>query len=255
MGFREFEELFKFEPRYRLYVGVERERFIVDELGNPLPMSKQVMETLPLSDSFGYELSACQLEDRVGPLKIGSLEGALRLNDEYIEEAVRSLGLHQRFMEVAPDHMDLTVFQDPTGRYQRITKNMPREVLLAACRVAGTHVHIGMPDITTALKVYNAVVGYWELLCGVIDHSGGERLAIYKKMAKDYEPLRYSSLDAFYQYACLSGFDSDPRKNWQLIRVTIHGTIEFRMAGATVNVSEVVEFAQICFDLCSKHID
>ena len=146
--------------------------------------------------------------------------------------------------------MDLTVYDDPTGRYQQIIKNMPIDILRAACRVAGTHVHIGMPNMKMALKVYNGVIHHWANLAEIINESKGERLEIYKMMAKSYEPVPYKSVEEFYKDACSQGFEKDPRKNWQLIRITVHGTIEFRMGGATASHTLINKFARECYRVC-----
>lgn len=247
---RNFFSLFKFDPSKVLCVGVERERFLVNESGDPVPESESVLNLLPKDNTFGYELSACQLEDRVGPVRLSDLLFGLRVNDLAIESALNKLGLKQAFYEVADENMDLTVFNDPTGRYQEIVKTMPRPVLLTACRLAGTHVHIGMPDLKTALQVYNEVIPKCDDLCASIDNSNGERLSLYREMVPGYQPIPYASLEHFYDDAVECGFDKDPRKNWQLIRITIHGTIEFRMGGTTASHDEVFRFATACHDLC-----
>jgi Glutamate-cysteine ligase family 2(GCS2) len=249
-----FIELFQFDPSKVLYVGMERERFLTDKDYNPVPHAAKVLEILPNDRRFGYELSACQLEDRTYPVPIHSLYEALRANDHEITRVLQTLGLSQLFTEVAPLNMDLTVYKDPDGRYEQIVKFMPHEVLEAACRVAGTHVHIGMPDFKTALQVYNEVIPYWTYLSEMINHSRGERFRLYKIMAPNFEPRPYKSVEDFYQDAVAKNFADDPRKNWQLIRITRHGTIEFRMGGSTRSYDEVVGFAEECHRLCYKAI-
>lgn len=249
---REFLSKFRFLPQYTLMVGVERERFIVNQEGKPQPQAERALALLPKDGRFGYELSACQLEDRVGPLPITEVRRHLRQNDALIRAVLNELGLQYRFCEVAPIDMDTTVFNDPTGRYQQIVRRLNNEELLAACRVAATHVHVGMPDMTSALRVYNQVIPHWRELCEVIHHSKGERLSIYRQMAPDYVPRKYESLEAFYGYANTQGFANDPRQNWQLIRLSVHGTIEFRMGGATDSYDEVVAYASACHRLCAN---
>lgn len=249
---QEFLSRFTYKPEFTLMVGVERERFLVNDNGTPQPKAEKVLQLLPKDGRFGYELSACQLEDRVGPLPISKVREQLAQNDEDIQEVLKFLGLHYAFCEVASVDMDTTVFNDPTGRYQQIVKRLKHEELLAACRVAATHVHVGMPNMETALRVYNQVIPQWVNLCEVIHHSNGERLSIYREMAPDYVPRPYESIEAFYNYARQHGFDSDPRQNWQLIRLSVHGTIEFRMGGATDSHDEVVAYAQDCHDLCAN---
>lgn len=274
----EFTKQFRFNPRKSLYLGVERECFLCDKSGKIAPIAPQVLSCLEKfipspscfvgSDSwepskdFGYELSACQLESRVGPCQLEDLASQLRANEKKVR-AIEKVPTHRAlgktwswfsrlFVEVGPEDMPLDVYPDPSGRYKRITKKMPRDILLAACRVIGTHVHIGMPDRETALRVYNRVLQYLPLLCWKGDGSHGERLEIYKMMAKNWNPLPYADWDAFYQAAVRGEFTEDPRRCWTLIRISVHGTIEFRMFGATDSIEKIVSWAKLCHSLCKK---
>ncbi len=135
------------------------------------------------------------------------MPAALDDNDEYIADAsCMTCGFGTLHSEVAPENMPLDVYPDPTGRYQEITRNMPRHILLAACRVIGTHIHIGMPDHETALRVYNSVVPHYMELCEKGNGSFGERLAIYRIMAPDYEPKPYRDWDHFAAVVAEKGF-------------------------------------------------
>ena len=129
---------------------------------------------------------------------------------------------------------------------------MPREILSAACRVIGTHVHVGMPDWETALRVYNKVIPHTAMLCEKGNGSFGERLELYKQMAPNWNPSPYVDWDAYYQAAVRGGFTEDPRKCWTLIRISVHGTIEFRMFGATASIDKVVSWAELCHSLCEE---
>lgn len=245
----EFEAQFSFNPINAGLVGVERETFLVRN-GRPDPIAHQVLFLLPNRNRYGYELSACQLEDRVGPVDLSSLHGELHQNDMEIAAAAKELGFERSQYEVATDDMPLDIYPDPTGRYQSITKNMPRNTLLSACQVIGTHVHVGMPDCETAISVYNKVIPKLEELCRMGDGSCGRRLSIYKTMAPDFEPPHYDSWEHFHQTAIEKSFDLDPRKCWHLIRISKHGTIEFRMFGTTSELPRILTWATRCYELC-----
>jgi gamma-glutamyl:cysteine ligase YbdK (ATP-grasp superfamily) len=252
-----FRERFSFKPTGAFLVGVERECFVTNSDGNLVPQSQKILsclkDILKLNGTgFGYELSACQIESRVGPCFLEELHGCLNDRDAQLNVALDHCGLSVLHTEVGPEDMSLEVYPDPTGRYQQIVKNLPREILLAACRVIGTHVHIGMRDHDTALHVYNYVIRHLAELCEVGDGSSGERLAIYKQMAPDYEPKPYASWDGYYQTALAKGFAEDPRKCWTLIRISVHGTIEFRMFGTTDSTDRVVDWATRCHELCQE---
>ena len=260
-----FKQQFNFRQAGAFQVGVERECFITDGGGNIVPAAPAVIDYVQRNgwrgrnepevrihpaEALGYELSACQLETRIGPCRITELAGALAWPDRELADSLRQLGLQALYLEVAPDDMPLDVYPDPSGRYARIVETMSRERLLAACQVTGTHVHIGMPDHETALRVYNHVIGRCTELCEQGDGSSGRRLAIYRKVELNPEPPSYESWEDFFSKALLKKFADNPRDCWTLIRVSIHGTIEFRMFGSTSSLERIEEWANRCLELC-----
>lgn len=248
-----FQTLFKFDRKKAGCVGVERECFLVDDrTGMIAPLAPQVVAHLGDVPRFGYELSACQLEERIGPCSVRDVTRLLEENDRLLKRAERELEFTRSHAEVGPEDICLDVYPDPSGRYQIITKTMPREVLLAACRVIGTHVHVGMPDLRTALRVYNRVIESCQELCEKGDGSNGQRLKIYQTVAPKCTPPRYESWEAFHRVAIADGFDRDPRKCWTLIRISAHGTIEFRMFGATPSFERIQHWAELCRNLCME---
>ncbi len=250
METNQFVKQFHFRKEGGGLVGVERECFLTDPLGIIQPISPLVLKVLK-GEQFGYELSACQLEDRVGPCPIDDLGKRLAENDQLMSEAQEQMGFGRKYIEVAPADMPLDVYPDPTGRYQRITADMPREVLQAACRVAGTHIHIGMPDAETAMQVYHRTLPHLEELIKMGDGSEGERMRIYEVMAPDRTPKRYrGGWTEFHEYARQAEFESNPRSCWHLIRISVHGTIEFRMFGSVSDNTLVEKWAKRCHELC-----
>lgn len=254
-GVNEFKNLFTFNRALAWHIGVEREGFLVDADGQIVPRAHDALTELGQkkhAHQYGYELSACQLEDRVGPCELPLIADQLRSNDAVIGAVLDELGLVRRFIEVAPADMPLDVYPDPSGRYAAIAAGMPQATLAAACRVTGTHVHVGMPDHETALRVYNHVIEHTAQLCTVGDGSDGERLRLYRVVKPDPTPRRYDSWEHFHEYAVKDGFADNPRNCWHLIRLSKHGTIEFRMFGATADIGEIVCWATMCRALCRQ---
>lgn len=252
---RSFHNMFKFDPKRTLHLGVERECFIVDRNGVIVPQAQRVLQSLAPIDvkkRFGYELSACQIEDRAGPCPLDHLDNALLDGDVLLQDALEHLPLGVSYREVAPKDMSLAVFPDPTGRYQEITKTMPKRTLQAACRVIGTHVHVGMPDHETAISVHDKIVPSCKHLMRIGDNSNGKRLRVYAEVVGQCMPVAYGSWHNFYQTALDDGFDQDPRRCWTLIRISPHGTIEFRMFGATADRARVMSWARACHTLCAE---
>ncbi|MEK7510805.1 MAG: hypothetical protein AAB582_01030 [Patescibacteria group bacterium] len=259
-----FKNRYQFHPERAFLVGVERECFITNQGGVIVPEALRVLEYVKthgwqmcveatdLDRIIGYELSACQVETRTRPRPITEIGSELRWIDEELSCSLDALGLSSSHNEVAPATMPLDVYPDPTGRYSRISKDMPHEILLAACRVIGTHVHVGMPDHETAMRVYDHVTEKCEMLCSLGDHSSGERLAIYRVVAPDATPFPYGTWERFYETACEKGFEEDPRKCWTLIRISGHGTIEFRMFGTTSDISRIEDWVKCCYELCCE---
>lgn len=254
MDLKTFQSKFAFKPEGAFLVGVERECFLADLSGRIVPHAPQVIAHAKCSgipiESIGYELSACQIETRTVPALVDRLPFEVEWPERELNRTLRDLDLQALHVAVAPADMPLDVYPDPTGRYAEITRDMPHEVLLAACRVAGTHVHIGMPDHETALQVYNGVLKHARELCAYGGGLEGERLQIYRVVAPDREPKPYEDWPAFLRAAEEKGFAENPRNCWTLIRISVHGTLEFRMFSATPSRDSVVEWGSLCHRLC-----
>ncbi len=249
---QDFQRQFCFDPAHAWYLGVERERFLINGNGEPTPVAAHVIQALPVDGRFGPELSACQLEDRIGPTLLGQIRARFRHNDSEIDDACRAVGIHHRFLEVAPVAMTTAVYENGDGRYQRIAEKLGPEKLLAACQVAGTHIHVGMPDAETALRVYNGVCKHAPALVSMGDHSRGERLRLYQQVAGESWPEPYESWETYAEAARARGFFLNPRDCWDLIRISRHGTIEFRPFGVTENFEEIENWAAVCLALCRE---
>ena len=253
-----FADKFKFDPDFAFAIGVEREFFITDHLGKFAPKAHLILDEIknPMAGagSFSYELSACQIESQSVPcFTERDIIKCQKILDAELYQSAASLGLKIKSIEVAPRNLPLETFKDPQNRYQRIATSMSKRRLSAACRVAGTHIHIGMPDKETALRVYNKVIKHNHKLCIVGDKSFGKRLELYQRVTPRYSPIPYSSWQEFEDYASKEGFKQNPRNCWHMIRLTIHGTIEFRNFGATSDLNELTSWAMICKNLCLQY--
>jgi len=189
---------FHFQSKHSFLVGVERECFLTDMDGNVVPWAPRVLSHLGVNNRFGYELSACQLEDRIGPCTLDDVTAELQQNEKDITSAEKAIGFCRLFTEIGPNDMSLDVYPDPAGRYQSIVKNLSPEKLLAACQVIAVHIHIGMPNHHIALRVYNQVIPSLPELCTLGDGSTGRRLAIYKIMAPCHLPRQYITRSDYF---------------------------------------------------------
>lgn len=272
----EFKGMFRFDPESAFKVGIERECFLARD-GKIVPIAPQVLSYLKVncsgrSDCFGYELSACQLEERTNrPCSEKAVYELLKANERDMIAAETDIGFSRIYCGTGPEDMPLDHY--PCERYDQIVATMPKEVLMAACRVTGVHVHVGMPDHQTAMKVYDGVVDYFPMLCTVgcvhfdnrmdnyqlvVDGFGrkqiqSDRIRLFVKYLTNGGiscPPKYGSWEAFFQRALRENFATDPRRLWDFIRISSHGTIEFRMFDSTSDLKQIQVWATLCKSLC-----
>ncbi len=250
-----FMARFSYKPDLAGRVGVECERFITDQQGILVPRAFEVLEMARRldpehKDRYVHELSACQAEVTSDACSIDRIVNDIRQRERVIAQTLEVLGLRQAFVPVAPDDMPLDIY--PDARYTEIAGGMSEDQRRRACRVAAVHVHVGMPDPYTALCVYNEVIKHTDRLCALGDRSNGERLRIYRKMNLGCMPQPFESWAHFFEIAREGGFAEDPKKCWTLIRISIHGTIEFRMFDTTASLEDILMWVQACHDICHK---
>jgi len=233
----EFIGKFNFLAKSKGLVGIEREWFLLSS-GNPAPRSPEFLELIK-DPKWTYELSACQVEDRTEPKKtLKEIREELIRNEKKGRSIAKKLGLNLHAIEVAPKDMPLDVY--PSPRYLKIVENISQERLLSACRVAAIQIHLGVPDIETAIQTANDLRKDIDYLSSIGDHSQGKRLELYKTMATNWEPPHYRDGEHFFEIAKKQNFVDNPRDCWHLIRISIHGTVELRMFGVTENVEEII---------------
>lgn len=233
------------------HVGVEREYILTNHAGHPVPRSADFLtaaaQVADIGD-WGYELSACQIENRTAPISSrAELIEALRRPLLHARCLAESLSMHVTVQEVAPADMTLEVF--PLERYQAIRARLPLSVLSAACRVTGTHVHLGVRNIEEALEVHNRLVRELPSLIRLGDHSDGERLRLYRTVAPDCDPPIFENLAHLEKVAAAKGFANNPRDCWHLVRISRHGTVEVRVFGMTDDIAETCEYAAACHEI------
>lgn len=234
---KDFTQKFSFNGKMASYIGVERERFLVDQEGFLMPYADEFLAKIK-NPKWTYELSACQVEDRTTPRKTTTaIKNEMQRNDKMGRIIAEKMHLDLQNIEVASPNMPLNVYPDP--RYLEIVQHITEERLKAACQVTGTHFHIGMKDLESAIRVANIFAQHIDMLSEMGDHSKMERLRLYKVMAPNYLPPIYESVHHFFEMASEQGFTENPRNCWHLVRISIHGTVELRMFGSTADIDEI----------------
>jgi gamma-glutamyl:cysteine ligase YbdK (ATP-grasp superfamily) len=222
---------------------VEREFFLTDWEGRPVPGSPDFLRMVA-DAAWTYELSACQAEHRTRPHRsLVALLKDLKRGQKQGERVAGVLGYQLRAIEVGPASMPLDIYPHDE-RYRKIAAQIPREVLSAACRVTGTHLHLGVRSLVHAIEVHNLLIGHLDEFVGLGDHSGGERLRLYRQMATNWRPPRYESVEHLHAVALEQGFEENPRNCWHLIRISRHGTVELRMFGMTADPAEIISWCE-----------
>jgi len=242
--FEDFKSKFEFEPKLAYLMGIEDEVFLVDARTDKLsPKSFMALDYLNDFNLYSYEPSECQLEYRVGPCELFDLGVGMKYERSRLASKLRVLGLKMSHMQIAPADMPLNLYPDPTGRYD-VFETMEPEKALSAMRIIATQFHVGMPDFKTALYIYNAFVGKeFNHLLNLAEEMSPGRLEIYGKVHEVCQPPVFPSLEHMFNYYQKKGWERNPKDNWMLIRMTVHGTIEFRMFGAMENLKDVERIA------------
>ena len=141
-------------------IGVEEELFLVDPVtGRQINASRGVLDRLgPVNGTVERELHACQVEMITGVCRtaadaVGSLRGLRR--------AVAATGAGLLGSGTHPTQVEGDAEITDKERYERSRHLLGDAV---ATPVAGLHIHVGMPDAETAIRVFNGLRRHLPLL-------------------------------------------------------------------------------------------
>jgi carboxylate-amine ligase len=150
--------------RHPFTVGVEEELFLVDPASGALaPTAASVLERTELGrDRVDHELFAAELELRTPVLTdAGHVAAAL----EEARAAARAGGATLLGAGLHPSAQLWDAQIVPLERYRRVEGEM-RDLIRRTPECA-LHVHVGMPDEETAIRVHNGLRGWLPLLAGL----------------------------------------------------------------------------------------
>lgn len=230
---------FNCAPELRLYLGVEVE-YLLTRNAQPVAVAAHVLDMLA-DESFTYELSACQIEHRIQPVPTPQLAAeACAIGREKLRALLHSVGMVHRAVAVAPVRMPLDIY--PDERYAHIAHSLGVNKLRAACRIMGTHVHVGVGSAAEALTVYNAVVEALPYLLQMCGRRNNERLRLYEIVQPQCWPPLYAHIQAWHARAQQDGFHKNPRNCWHLVRISRHGTVEVRVFPATADSRKIKQW-------------
>ncbi|MBP6866231.1 MAG: amidoligase family protein [Candidatus Pacebacteria bacterium] len=252
MPLDEFKNKFKFDESRHLCFGVERELYITRD-GEFFPLADEILKSIDhdmFPSTWTHEFSACALEQTIGPAQIEKLHETILAMDESKDMIEKQFDVKLQAFEVAPENLPDDVYPDPSGRYQAIQDTSPEELVDAARRTCGIHVHIGIGNHSDALQVHQTLCNesFMEYLLSIGDNSNRERIELMKHFT-EWTFDSFSSWQDFYDHLEKKNLLHDIKSYRPLIRLTRHGTIEFRMFGST-NSKELIEFyIKTCYNL------
>jgi carboxylate-amine ligase len=141
-------------------VGVEEELFLVDPVtGRQVNASEAVQARLgPVEGTVERELHACQVE-LITTVCASVGEAASQLGG--LRQAVVATGAGLLGSGTHPSASEGEAEITDKERYERIHELLGDAV---ATPVAGLHIHVGMPDADTAIRVFNGLRGHLPLL-------------------------------------------------------------------------------------------
>ncbi|MDP3956141.1 MAG: glutamate-cysteine ligase family protein [bacterium] len=242
--FREFTERYCFNQKLVGATGVEMEWFLEDLDGVIVPHSQKILALTATNNVLFHqwtpELSACQIEFHTLPCKnTHQLETEIRKGRTLTRGFANNCKLVLSDCEIAPPDISTEVY--PLERYNTIAASMSSDVLRAACSVAGTHIHKGMPSLEEAVRTCSLVSKYIDSLIQFGDHSNGRRMEIYGIVAPHWRTPQYRSVEHYFEIAKEQGFASDPTKCWHIARINpTHGTLEVRTFGVAKETEEIL---------------
>ena len=251
-SFAEFKNRPAFDVERTLWVGVEWEGLVYcRRTGKVVPRAAEILNGLD-PRWFAPELSAAQVEIRTSPCPDrASLADELFFIKHVIDVQASKAGLDIKFQDLGPMDMPLDVTNQE--RYYEIAKALGEERLRAACRCLGFHVHVGMPDAGTALAVYNAIAP--SIRADIKKRANDPRLQEYRKVQSAFAPPQLESWHELYHKAVELGFAGNLRNCWWMLRLTEHGTLENRLAGAGLTLNQAIDYAWSFREQCRVAVE
>jgi carboxylate-amine ligase len=148
-------------------VGIEDELFLLDGDGALAPVAAEVLARLELPEGLaGHELFAAELELRSPPSRTaGEAVEALRRGRAAVAAAgatPMAAGLHPSAAFGDADHTALPRYEGVGDEMRGLLRRTPECAL---------HVHVGMPDAQTAIRVANGMRTHLPLLAGLAANS------------------------------------------------------------------------------------
>ncbi len=254
-----FVEQFQFQPHHAWKIGWERESQLVNPTTNQaVPAIDSVMDWVMhhcngLSHCFGPEFNVSHFEERLAqPCSSHELEAAIKQIDAMAGEMEQAVGVKRVFWPIAPPDIPTQIVDHP--RYLDIANNWLSEAGRDMVRrLSSVHILIGMPDLKTAIRVYDRLIDHYDHLVDIGSFSQGQRVHLFEQhVQRTPQLIPCRNLHGLYQRARTEQFERDLGMWWDMIRISKYGAIEFRMFDTTDDIRLMVNWAKLCLIICRE---
>jgi glutamate---cysteine ligase / carboxylate-amine ligase len=253
-------------PRSEFTVGVEEELHLVDPETNRLrPIAADVLDALNIPEgSAGHEAYAAQIELRTTPCATAQdareqLAGARRAAAA-AGATLMGAGLHP-----TDTWGDTALVDDP--RYREVADDM-RDIF-ARTPEAALHVHVGMPDVETAIHVFNGLRRHLPLLIALganspwwFNHDSGlasARWALVRSYPGRGVPPEFIDWAHYVEHIAQVGMGGGPPDYtlvwWDIRPHPRLGTVEIRELDAQSSLESVEGIAALVQALARREAD
>lgn len=247
-----------------LSIGVEEELLLVDEGLRLTAAAVPVLEALdPASrERVSTEIFATQIE-----LKTGVCDGATQAQAQLAElrRAVRETGVELIGAGIHPDDDERAALVDKP-RYDVVKEDLASLLRTPPC---GLHIHVGMPDPETAIRVANSLRYHLPLLQALTANSpfrqgedtglASARAAVVATYPRFEMPRAFRDYEEFRRVAdqliAAAGVDDYTYLWWDVRPHPNLGTVEVRAMDVQTTVGGNVAIAAFVQALAAKEID
>jgi carboxylate-amine ligase len=236
-------------------IGIEDELFLLDSGGALAPVAAELLPRLDLPEGLaGHELFAAELELRSPPSRTAAeAVEALRRGRAAVAEAgahPMAAGLHPAAAFGDAEHTDLPRYAGVGAELRGLLRRTPECAL---------HVHVGMPDAETAIRVANGLRTHLPLLSGLAANSpfwhgvdsglASARAALVRAYPGRGVPRAYRDF-ADYEHALettlrAAGMEDRTQLWWDVRPHPRHGTVEVREMDAQTELRDVLPLAAL----------
>lgn len=247
-------------------LGIEEELFLLDPVGHALaPVAADVLGRIDApAESVAHEAFAAEIELRSPPARhageAAATLGALRAAARAAGATLMGCGLHPTVEHGTAELVD-------AERYRRVEEDV--RALIRRAPECALHVHVGMPDPETAIRVFNGLRRWLPLLAGLAAGSpfwfgadsglASARAAIVRAYPGRGVPRAFHDFDDWertVEASLVAGGLEDATRLWWDMRLQPRlGTVEVRELDAQGSLDDAAALAALVHGLALLEAD